>query len=43
MMRQHAELLERRTGQGVPEWRARKGRVNLGLRTEPPPAPRNRA
>lgn len=23
MMRQHAELLERRTGQGVPEWRAR--------------------
>jgi hypothetical protein len=23
MMRQHAELLERRTGQGAPEWRAR--------------------
>ncbi len=23
MMRQHAELLERRTGQGVPEWRTR--------------------
>jgi hypothetical protein len=23
MMQQHAELLERRTGQGVPEWRAR--------------------
>jgi hypothetical protein len=23
MMRQHAELLERRTGAGVPEWRNR--------------------